>query len=295
MEKILRMKKTTSVIILLLFLYAGRVAAVDTPVPAVRIFREVVSKLVELKKEIAQEKTRWKEQREQMEADLSLLTRERDTRKGEMIHPEEGGGPPNKEKNELAKRMASDRESLERLRPILDSAEKDLRNWQRRIPSSLLPPMAASFAKVESSGRRSIPERMETVLSLYGAIETLQSGVTLAKEMVPRSDGPELEMDILYLGLVRCYGVSRDDRTSGYAKPNATRDAWKWTWDPRIASSVRRAIEVHRRERVAELIPLPLAAEEKKSSGFSAFSFRFSSCAHGWMLPRPTWTPRFSP
>ena len=103
------------------------------------------------------------------------------------------------------------------------------------------------------------------MLSLYTEIEALQARTHEVKEILDLGGGLRREMNVLYLGLTRGFGVSADGAVAAVGRPEPA--GWTWSRRDGLAPAVRQAVAVFRRESPAGLVPLPLDAEGAQPGG----------------------------
>ena len=128
------------------------------------------------------------------------------------------------------------------------------------IPSFLSGSLNKSFDKLPRASGKTISQRLQLILSIYGEIERLENNVHVVKETLKTDSGKFQEMDVIYLGLSRGFAVSRDDKTAGIGLP--FKNGWKWERRNGIAPEVRKAIAFYQREQMADFINLPLKVRE---------------------------------
>jgi hypothetical protein len=104
-----------------------------------------------------------------------------------------------------------------------------------------------------------VPERLRLLTTFAGSLHGALRSAHVAKRMVEDGNGRRREMDVLYMGAAVGYYVSPTGDEAG----SLVRRAGVWKAVPRdgIASEVREAIAILRKERPARLVWLPLLNE----------------------------------
>jgi hypothetical protein len=226
------------------------------PLPTTKTFEALVSKWVNLRRQITVEEQSWKEQKAHLERERELLVKERELLEKEIAEKENLQASQEKERTELVHKKQAYQKSLDDTLSALSAAEADLRRWRRRIPSSLLSASEKQFDKLERTSKQSVSQRLQLILSLYAEVERLQYGVHVVKEVLHTDSAREREFDVIYLGLAQGYCVSSDGKLAGIGRP--AKEGWVWRWRPAIASEVQKGIEYYKHERIADFVHLPL-------------------------------------
>jgi hypothetical protein len=226
------------------------------PLPTTSTLEALVSKWVDLRRQIGVEEQTWKEQKGHLERERELLAKEKELLEAEIAKNENVQALQEKQRAELAQKKAAYQKATDDTVPALAAAEASLKRWRKRIPSSLLSSSEKEFDKLEHTSKPSISQRLQLILSLYGEVERLQYAVHVVKEVLNTDSGREQEFDVIYLGLAQGYCVSSDGKLAGVGVPG--KDGWDWRWIPEIAPEVRKGIEFYRHERIADFVHLPV-------------------------------------
>ena len=237
-----------------------RTGVSDQPVPSVYSLQELVGEWVDLRKEIAQEKQKWEEQKEQINQEYSFLSKESEQLLEEKKLLEMEKSSSEKERLKLIAGKKVLKKVLDQLQPALLRAEEDLLKLARWIPGSLFQKLEKHFDLLKHTESKTVSERLKLLLALTGEIESLQSEVHLVKQIITAENGEQREFDVIYLGLAQAYCVSGDDNFAGAGFPSE--DTWSWKWFPDIAQDVRKAVQVYKQEKMAEYIALPFSLSE---------------------------------
>ena len=218
---------------------------------------------VDLRGEIATEQRTWREKEGRLQREIKLLGVEKTGLEEALRRSHDQASTSQDMRLELTARRERMTAALDGLRPALDRAEADLREFQAGLPAGLAGRMAAAFRGLPVSARAaevlSVSRRMQVVMALYTELETLQHAIHVVKEVLPAAASPR-EVDVLYLGLSRGYAVAPDDTWAAAGRPGP--DGWTWQSTPGIAGEVRRAVQLYRRERIGELVRLPVVLKE---------------------------------
>ncbi len=236
------------------------VRADEPALPSVATLEALVSEYVQIRSAQAREKREWAEQEKQWRSETELLETEKTQLQEELDRLSEQETRLNKEQAEQQARQSMLDTAIEALPPLLDQAEARLRQWRRRIPPPLSEQMDQAFREIPAeppaARREDTLRRLQRVVALYAQIEQLQARIHAVKERLPVDATARREVDVLYLGLARAFAVSTDNQWAATGYP--TDSGWIWESDPKLAESVRRAIEVHNRQAEAQFVTLPM-------------------------------------
>ena len=252
----------TAVLVSGALLFLSSPAMADEPLPSTHTLEGLVSKWVNLRLQIAEEKESWKEQKHQLEQERKLFLKEKETLTEEIKKARQEQTSVEAERASLIKRKEVLKKTLDGCLPALSRAEANLKSWPGLLPSAMAEPLVKIFDKINRASEKPVSQRLQVVFSLYGEIERIQHSVQVVKETLKTESGRSQEMDVIYLGLARGFAVSFDDKLAAVGRP--TRDGWNWEWQPEIASEVRKAISFYRRETTADFVHLPLMVGEIK-------------------------------
>lgn len=226
----------------------------DEAAPAA-IVQTKVSEWIKTLQLVGEEKTAW-EMEKQTLTDLNAI------RKSEI------------EKLDEFVRLAEDRvKELDERRSSFAKEEEDMKQWRRGLEQRLGPledelrPLAKVFPlplreKVEEAVIRleegdpeaSLQNRTRDVLLIVQAMLEFHNSLSWDNE-IREIDGERREVGILYLGLSRAYYVDQTGKYAGYGAPGP--DGWQWVESPKIADSVRLAIDVLRTNVPPKFVALP--------------------------------------
>ncbi len=226
---------------------------------------QLVAQLVTLRTQIAAEKRAWKEKEQTWQSELQLLRTEAAALEKDVASCRAVVQAQEKERADVERRRERLSGVLAALGPILDGAERELRQWQTRLPPSLLTgTLRKTFSELPATpdAAQSVgaSRRVQVVLALWTQIEELLHTISITRELVPLDGGGACEMDVMYVGSARAFAVSADDRRACIGTVGA--DGWQWVSCPDLAGEIRRAIRIAQRELPPSPVRLPLPAAQ---------------------------------
>ena len=232
----------------------------DEPLATTHTLEALVAKWVDLRKELAQEKEKWNEEKSYLEQEKALLLKEKKMLDNEIAQASREQTQAEAERVELLQSKEISQKTLNEYLPALSRAEANLKKWKDVVPSSLSPALKKSFGRLQKASGKTISQRLQLILSIYGEIERLEHNVHICKERLKTDSGKLQEMDVIYLGLSQGFAVSLDNKIAGKGSP--TKNGWRWEWRHGIAKDVRKAIAFYQRKEPADFVNLPLKIKE---------------------------------
>ena len=221
--------------------------------------KEALSKWVETRKLISEEKQKWELEREILGDRIDLVRNERDTLNSK-IH----------ETQSLITDADKKRENLVKEKDELKNASATLVNrifTLEREVLALLPTLPAPVQERIKPLSQRIPKSAESDLSLseryqnvIGIINDLNKGageITVVSEVKKLSDGSTAEVQTMYIGYAAGYSCNNNGDVAFIGTPTA--EGWVWEQDDRIASKVADSISILKNEKVAAFIEMPVS------------------------------------
>lgn len=220
----------------------------------------LVGRWMELRAAIADEKRDWQAREEQWGQEIRLLEAEKKKLSKDLEASNRFASSVEQDRVATLARKEAMETVLEYLHPLLDRAESCLRAWEPLIPTPLSEGIAKGFAGLpatrDHAQKRALTERAQRIAALYTQIESLHHGFHATQEILDTGTDQRRLVDVLYAGLARGFAVATDDRWAAVGTP--TDLGWAWQARPEIAPSVREAVEVLNRQRMARLVDLPI-------------------------------------
>jgi uncharacterized coiled-coil DUF342 family protein len=221
--------------------------------------KEALSKWVETRKLISEEKQKWELEREILGDRIDLVRNERDTL-NTKIH----------ETQSLITDADKKREDLVKEKDALKNASATLVNrifTLEREVLALLPTLPEPVQKKMKPLSQRIPKSEETDLSLseryqnmIGIINELNKGageITVVSEVKKLSDGTTAEVQTMYIGYAAGYSCNNNGDVAFVGTPTA--EGWVWEQDNAIAQQVADSISILKNEKVAVFVEMPVS------------------------------------
>lgn len=222
-----------------------------------------IARLIALQKATYSAVSDWEVQKMQLDARTELLERQIVRLQSEFERTQKRRETRTEQRARLQHELAESRSVLLNCATSLGDTEDYLKVMGKRLPEPFLAGLGTSLGDLPGKEAPitvdNLGPRLQQVLTVLTEIRQFDSGIHLVKEILTPPDGRRQEMDVLYIGLGTAFAVSRDQDHA--ARASANPDGWEWEWNPEWASPIRQSIDIHRKEKPAAFIPLPLRLE----------------------------------
>ncbi len=221
-----------------------------------RTLESLAEKLARLQQQVEMEKQSWQEEKANLEQTFKLLRKEKTLLEKEIRTTKKNKNTQRAERAQWLEEERRYTKVLGNCGPTLSRAEANLLKWQKRLPPALLLLLKKQFNRLNRSHERSVSQRLQLVLNLYGKIEGFQHRAHLVREVLTIKGGRKKEFDVLYLGLAQGFAVSRDNQQAGLGRPDI--GTWNWDWHPELIGKIRLSMDYYRHNKTADFVLLPL-------------------------------------
>lgn len=218
-------------------------------------------RILEAKEAISKESAAWSEQKPLFESLIALKEKEI----AGIDEFTETAQSRIKEVTQKRAELEKEEADSKAWRSTFENEVRDLEDSLRETISLLPPPVTEkvgpSIARLNDAAlleQVPLQERFRDVLSILSAARDFDSKLTIDSE-VRTINGDRFQIDVLYLGLDHAWYVDESGKMAGVGVPSL--DGWIWREDKPIASKVRTAIEINRREIPPSIIALPFSAK----------------------------------
>ena len=167
-------------------------------------------------------------------------------------------------KDKLASDLKTRQTLFNEIKNYVESAEKEVVNWQKRLPSFLNKQLEPGFKKLEqnkSNAPGDLAIRLQLIYSLKHQLAQMDQIIHHGKMLI-KVDGKEELMEVITLGLSMAFAVNESNTkavTASFAK-----DTLSWNANASIAQSVRDVLIAFKNPQSAKFTALPFVLEDKK-------------------------------
>lgn len=218
----------------------------------------LTSEWVALRAERSREAESWQDEKSRVQMELSLLEEAESRLREELEILRERGDEEEAAQADVLAELSERRETEEGLRPALEAAHTALRAWLERLPSVLRREFDGDVHALDAAGEDSV-QRSRAVLALQNQALAMQTSLRVLPHVV-EVDGTRREMDVLWIGTVRAFAVSADDRIA--ARGRVRNGEWRWETVPGMGATFRHAVQLAAGEAAPTLISLPVEGGE---------------------------------
>lgn len=218
--------------------------------------RELLGRWVETRRLVAEEESQWRQQEAFLRQSLELLREERDLLEERLAALRGAAAGQIDRRGALEAENEALKAAAANFQTALAVIEEETAAFSRFFPAPLAGRVQSQIRRLEEEGV-TVPtaRRLQAVLGILGEANRFNQTVTLARETVPRPDGREVEVNVLYLGLGQAWFVNDTGDFAGRGHP--AENGWEWTPDPGLPGVVRQAIAIYENRRPAQTVILP--------------------------------------
>lgn len=222
--------------------------------------RETVQQWVQVEKQISAEQSAWGQEEATVRDLLALLEAEEAKLDDQIESFNREAGATERRRLELEKRRDDLSALAGEVGKQLREVENELRLLVPRLPSPLqsrLEPLTRHLTGEGAAEKRSLGQRVQTVVGILSEISKFDSEATLFTELQTLPDGRTVEVQCLYFGLGGGFFSDASGRYAGVLRPGE--GGWEAKSDPAIGAAVREAISLYRHETgQSRFVSLPL-------------------------------------
>lgn len=221
--------------------------------------RAAMERWVETEKRISAEKNDWRVNREILRDRILVLTNETALlRKATAGVTADYAASSGKREEYL--------QEQERLKALSETLSSEIRNAEKRVlailkraPSPIREKVRPLSQRIPEEGRDTktgLGERLQNVVGILNEINKFARDITIASEVMSPESGEGFEALVIYFGLGQGYYVNQPGTIAGYGIAEA--EGWTWVPSNRISRAVADVIAIHRNEKPAVYISLPV-------------------------------------
>jgi hypothetical protein len=220
--------------------------------------RTTLEKWVETRQMTSKARSDWQADKETLEQTVALFGRELKAVEEQMSKVSTNSVQVEKERAEAEALKKSATESLARAREFAAGIEAKIARLIPQLPAPLQDILKPLLNKLptEASTKMSAAERLQVIVGVLGELDKFNNAVSLFSEKRKNSQGEEIAVEAVYIGLGAAYFVNDTGNFAGVGTPGAS--GWEWTRKPEIGSAVRDVIRIYRNEHPARFVALPV-------------------------------------
>lgn len=224
-----------------------------------KTMRAAMERWIETEKLISAEKTEWQVDQEIIRDRMSVLTNETALLKSTTAginadYAASSGKLDGYLREQEQYKVLSDALSVE-----VGNAEKRVLAILKRAPAAIrekVRPLSQRIPEKPEEAKTGLGERVQNVVGILNEINKFARDITLTSEVMTPSGGDGFEASVIYFGLGQGYYVNQLGTVAGYGLADG--DGWVWVSSNELGQSVLDVIAIHRTEKVAAYVTLPI-------------------------------------
>lgn len=223
--------------------------------------KETLSKWVETRKLISEEKEKWELEREVLGDRIDLVRSEKDALSEKIHETQSLITDADKKREDLVKENDALKNASATLVNRIFTLERNVLELLPTLPEPVqdrIKPLSQRLPKTEETDL-SLSERYQNVVGIINELNKGANEITVVSEVRELPDGTTAEVQTLYIGFARAFYCTNKGDIAGVGFPG--NDGWAWMPDNAIAQQVADSISILKNEKVAEFIPLPIRVD----------------------------------
>lgn len=225
------------------------------------VTKETLSKWVETRKLISEEKEKWELEREVLGDRIDLVRHERDSLNTKIHETQSLITDADKKRGDLVKEKDALKNASATLVNRIFTLERDVLALLPTLPEPVqkrIKPLSQRIPKTEET-ELSLSERYQNVIGIINELNKGAGEITVVSEVKQLDDGSTAEVQTLYIGYAAGYACNNHGDKGFIGTPTAT--GWTWEQDDSIAPKVAASIAILKNEKVASFVTLPVSID----------------------------------
>lgn len=221
--------------------------------------KETLSKWVETRKLISEEKQQWVLEREILGDRIDLVRNERDTLTSKINETQSLITDADKKREDLVSEKDALKNASATLVNRIYTLEQEVLALLPTLPEPVrerIKPLSQRLPKTEET-ELSLSERYQNVIGIINELNKGAGEITVVSEVKKLSDGSTAEVQTLYIGYAVGYSCNNNGDAAFVGTPGA--DGWTWVQDNSIAQNVADSISILKNEKVAAFVEMPVS------------------------------------
>jgi len=245
--------------ILIILVAASGMAGVQAA--DVDLTKETLSKWVETRKLISEEREKWELEREILGDRIDLVRTEHDDLSRKIHETQSLITNADKKRADLVKENDTLKNASATLANRIVTLEQGVLSLLPTLPVPVqerIRPLSQRIPTTEKTDL-TLSERYQNVVGVINELNKGANEISVVSEVRELPDGSTAEVQTLYLGYARAYYTTNKGDIAGAGHP--TPEGWVWEPDNSIARQVADSISILKNEKVAEFIPLSISID----------------------------------
>lgn len=223
--------------------------------------RTALQEWVQLRKQISEEATNWRVDKELMADTISVLGAEMGLLEERILAAEENTTVADKKREELTaenEKLKSASRAVEGAMPEMEKTVRELVTWFPPALNERIEQLVKRMPSPERArtSRAALGGRVQNVVGILQEIEKFNRQITIVTELKSLDSGEMAQVKTMYIGLGQGYFVDENAKYAGVVRPAA--DGWTEEVRNDLAPAIRDAVKIYEGEMLAEFVALPV-------------------------------------
>jgi hypothetical protein len=221
--------------------------------------KEALSKWVETRKLISEEKQKWELEREILGDRIDLVRNERDTLNTKIHETQSLITDADKKREDLVAAKDALKNASATLVNRIFTLEREVLALLPTLPDPVqerIKPLSQRIPKTEETDL-SLSERYQNVIGIINELNKGAGEITVVSEVKKLADGSTAEVQTMYVGYAAGYSCNNNGDVAFVGRPSS--NGWEWEQDNSIAPKVADSISILKNEKVAAFIEMPVS------------------------------------
>ncbi|VGO21405.1 DUF3450 family protein [Pontiella sulfatireligans] len=223
--------------------------------------KESLSKWVETRKLISEEKYKWELECEMLGDRIDLVRFERDALSKKIHETQSLITDADKKHEDLVKEKDTLKNASATLVNRIFILEREVLALLPTLPEPVqerIKPLSQRIPKTDETDL-SLSERYQNVIGIINDLNKGAGEITVVSEVKKLSDGSAAEVQTMYIGYAAGYSCNNNGDVAFVGR--ATSQGWRWEQDDTIAQRIADSISVLKNEKVAAFIEMPVRVD----------------------------------
>ncbi len=227
--------------------------------------RATIGKWVEARMTLGRVEADWQSDRETLKASISLFEGEL-KRLGQQLETIEKGEGQNKGAQQIEKEIREQtaendelKAALDKVAALLTGFEAKFRQLHKRLPPPVVEKIAPLYALMledPAATKMTAGKRVQVLIGMLKAVDEFNGAVRVEPGVRKLSEGVEIQVRTLYLGLGQAYYTDKNGNYAGTG--TATAAGWEWTENKELAPLIARTLAIYDSAQPAAYVGLPV-------------------------------------
>lgn len=218
----------------------------------------LLEKWYETQRTISKEENDWRVGKELMQERIDLTKRESDTLREKIVKTEQEIVESDKKGSELKTQNETLKKGLQPLSHDIKMLEMRVLSLVTRTPEPIRQRVAPLTQRIPASAAASkigVSERYQNVIGVLNELNKVAREISLASEVRTLSEGRQVEVTVIYLGLSQAYYVNEKSRVAGVGLLDKG-GVWRWQEHNEYVDAVVQILGIYKGEKPAAYVPL---------------------------------------